>query len=221
MATLLLLRHGQSQWNVENRFAGWSDIPLTERGMQDAATVGKRLQGYSFDLAWTSRLKRAYQTLDIVLHEMHLSLPIQQDSALNERHYGDLQGLNKAESVEKFGKEQVQLWRRDYETRPPSGESIADCDARIMRFFSQMISPSLFSGKNIILVAHGVSLRPIMSFLEGKDIRSCLEEEVGLCTPYVYTFDRDQLQKKEIIDIPEIVTLGASLTDKSVPSGRL
>ncbi len=221
MSTLLLLRHGQSQWNLENRFAGWSDISLTERGMHDAVIVGQHLRGRSFDIAWTSRLQRAHQTLELVLREMHLSLSIQQDSALNERHYGDLQGLNKAETVTKYGKEQVQLWRRNYDTRPPNGESIADCDARVGRFFRETIFPLIVSGKNIILVAHGISLRPIMRFLEQKDVRALEEEEVGLCTPYIYTLDGDRMVKKEIIDLPDIVTLGASLTDKTIPSGRL
>src|SRR4051812_27911248 len=124
MGTLILLRHGQSQWNLENRFAGWSDIPLTAQGEKDAALVATSLATFHFDRAFTSRLIRAQKTLSIVLDTLNMkNIPVMEDSALNERHYGDLQGLNKAETADKYGQEQVLLWRRSFSVRPPNGES--------------------------------------------------------------------------------------------------
>jgi 2,3-bisphosphoglycerate-dependent phosphoglycerate mutase len=221
MSTLLLLRHGQSQWNLENRFTGWSDVPLTERGRADAVLVGSALKGFSFDTAWSSRLQRANDTLSILLTEMGATLSFERDSALNERHYGDLQGLNKAEIAEQYGQEQVQLWRRNYDTRPPNGESMADCERRTLPFFMQYIFPSLAQGNNMIIAAHGNSLRPIIKFLEGLTPDAAATLEIGLCTPYIYTFEGEKVVKKEIREVSGIVTLGASTTQKNVASGRL
>ncbi len=205
MSTLVLIRHGQSQWNLENRFTGWTDVPLTERGAADAALTGQALKGkYAFDLAFTSRLKRANDTLRAVLEAMGISVPTEYDSALNERHYGDLQGLNKAETAEKYGAEQVKLWRRSYDTRPPNGESMEDCERRTMPFFHQYVLPHLVAGKNVIIAAHGNSLRPIMKFLEGLDKEAASSMEIGLVTPYVYTFDGDKVVKREMLDVPGI-----------------
>ncbi len=216
MSTLLLIRHGQSQWNLENRFTGWSDVPLTDRGREDAKRVGLALKGQFFDVAWSSRLERANATLSILLTEMGSSLSFERDSALNERHYGDLQGLNKAEIAEKYGQEQVQLWRRSFETRPPNGESMADCEKRTLPFFKQYILPLVQSGKNVIVAAHGNSLRPIIKYLEGLTPDAAATLEIGLCTPYIYTFDGEAMVNHEVRVIDGVMTVGASTTVKTV-----
>ncbi len=221
MSTLILLRHGQSQWNLENRFTGWTDVPLTEQGMADAVKATEVLRGYTFDNAFTSRLKRANQTLDTILKTLGQSPEIIYDSALNERHYGDLQGLNKAETVEKYGTEQVQLWRRDYPTRPPNGESMEDCEHRTLPFFKQYILPHLAGDKTVIVAAHGNSLRPIIKYLEQLTPEVAASMEIGLVTPYIYTFDGEKMINKEIREVPGIVTKGASLTEKKVEGGRV
>ena len=221
MGTLILLRHGQSQWNLENRFAGWTDIPLTDRGRQDAAACAKVLKKFRFDRAFTSRLLRATQTLDVVLKELkQTAIPIECDSALNERHYGDLQGLNKAETAKKFGEEQVQLWRRSYSTRPPNGESMEDCERRTKPYFLQYILPFVVKGETVFVAAHGNSLRPIIKYLDNLDPEKAATMEIGLCTPYVYTFDGDKIAKKEVLEVPGIVTKGASITETKVKEGR-
>lgn len=223
MSTLVLIRHGQSQWNLENRFTGWSDVPLTEQGEQDAAKVAAVLTEYSFPVAFASRLKRAQQTLHTILTVLKQkdSAQIEYDSALNERHYGDLQGLNKAETAEKYGQEQVQLWRRSYETRPPNGESMADCERRTLPFFLQYILPHIEKGENVLVAAHGNSLRPIMKHLEQLDPEVAATIEIGLCTPYIYTFHGSTLAGKEVRDVPGVVTKGSSTTEKTVQSGKV
>jgi len=222
MSTLVLVRHGQSQWNLENRFTGWTDVPLTEQGKKDAAASGKALSDFSFDVIWTSRLIRAKDTLDLMLPSFkNKDAPIFEDSALNERHYGDLQGLNKAETAERHGQEQVLLWRRSYDTRPPNGESLADCERRTIPVFMQYIWPFIQAGKNVLIVAHGNSLRPIMKHLEDIPKDKVAGLEIGLCTPYVYTFDGEKLKEKNVIEVPGIVTLGASQTQRTVEAGRV
>jgi 2,3-bisphosphoglycerate-dependent phosphoglycerate mutase len=217
MNTLVLIRHGQSQWNLENRFTGWTDVPLTEQGKKDAATSGNALKEFSFNQAFTSRLQRAQQTLSSILQASGQSqIPVIQDSALNERHYGDLQGLNKAETAEKYGQEQVRLWRRSYATRPPNGESMEDCEHRTLPFFKQYVLPHVEAGQNIIVAAHGNSLRPIMKFLDNLDPDAAASMEIGLCTPYVYWFDSGKLVKKEVREVEGIVTQGASTTEATV-----
>ena len=223
MTTLTLIRHGQSQWNLENRFTGWTDVPLTEQGESDAKLCGAELQkqNFVFDIAFTSRLIRANQTLDTICETMNIAPPTEYDSALNERHYGDLQGLNKAETVQKHGKEQVQLWRRSFFTRPPNGESMEDCERRTLPFFKQYILPLIAEGKNIVIVAHGNSLRPIIKYLENLTPETTASLEVGLCTPYVYTFNKDVLESNKIIHIEGIVTKGASLKETRVEKGSV
>ncbi len=221
MSALVLIRHGQSQWNLENRFTGWTDVPLTEQGQKDASLSAHSLAGFHFTTAFTSRLLRANQTLDVIVKELNLTMPIEKDSALNERHYGDLQGLNKAETVEKFGKEQVQLWRRSYFTRPPNGESMEDCERRTVPFFTQYILPLVQVGQDILVVAHGNSLRPIMKYLENLDPEVVATLEIGLCTPYVYTFEGEKITGKRVIEVEGIVTKGASLEQKTVEGGRV
>lgn len=222
MSTLVLLRHGQSLWNLENRFTGWSDVPLTDQGKGDAKKTGAALKDMKFDLAFTSRLMRAKNTLDTVLGELkQTSIPIFEDSALNERHYGDLQGLNKAEMAEKYGQDQVKLWRRSYSTRPPNGESMEDCERRTWPFFVQYILPHIEAGKNVLIAAHGNSLRPIIKHLEKIDPEAAATMEIGLCTPYIYHFEGKTLVKHEIREVPGIITKGASTTEARVEKGRV
>lgn len=222
MGTLILLRHGQSQWNLENRFTGWSDVPLTDRGRQDAATAAHALAEFTFNCAFTSRLIRAEDTLSIILQTINqTAIPVMHDSALNERHYGDLQGLNKAEIAEKYGQEKVTLWRRSFATQPPGGESIADCERRTWPFFKQYILPHLVNNETVLVAAHGNSLRPIIKNLEGMNGDDVAVMEIGLCTPYIYTFDGEKVTNKEIREVEGIVTLGASQTQKAVEEGRV
>jgi len=221
MGVLICVRHGQSQWNLENRFAGWTDILLTERGRSDASLCARALAAYQLDIAFTSRLERASQTLEIILKTLKKTVPIEVDSALNERHYGDLQGLNKVETVAKHGEEQVKLWRRSFFTRPPNGESMEDCERRTWPFFVHYILPHIAEGKTILIAAHGNSLRPIVKNLEGLDPDTTAGLEIGLCTPYVYIFDGEKMVNKEIIEVPGIVTKGASTTEKNVKEGRV
>lgn len=222
MAILVLIRHGQSQWNLENRFTGWMDIPLTERGRKDAARTARALSDLQFDAAFTSVLSRAVETLDIILRELKQErIPIAKDQALNERHYGDLQGLNKAEMAQKYGQEQVTLWRRSYDTRPPNGESIADCVARVTPYFEREILPLVRVGKNALVVAHGNSIRPMLRFLDHLDDETTATIEIGLCIPYVYTFDGDQVVKRDVRVVPGVITKGASQTDMTVSEGRV
>lgn len=222
MGTLILIRHGQSQWNLDNRFAGWSDIPLTQQGRKDAATAAKAIAEFHFDVAFTSRLIRGTESLDILLKTLQQDgVPIVQDSALNERHYGELQGLNKAETAEKYGKEKVQLWRRSYSTRPPGGESIEDCERRTWPFFRHYILPLIAKDKTVLVVAHGNSLRPIIKNLDGMTGDAIAVLEIGLCTPYIYRFDGEKVTNKEVREVEGIVTKGASITEKKVKEGRV
>ena len=222
MGTLILLRHGQSQYNLENRFTGWTDVPLTERGQKDAAVVAEDIASYKFARAFTSRLQRASTTLKIILENTNQSdISVMQDSALNERHYGDLQGLNKAEIAEKYGQEKVTLWRRSYATRPPAGESIEDCERRTWPFFKQYILPHVVAGETVLVVASGNSLRPIIMHLDNLTGDEVAVLEIGLCTPYIYTFAGEKVTNKEIREVPGIVTLGASQTEKKVEEGRV
>ena len=199
MGTLILVRHGQSLWNVENRFTGWTDVPLTEQGAKDAVLCGKSLKDFTFDNAFVSALSRSQLTLKGIL-EGHgqTNVPTVADKALNERHYGDLQGLNKAEMMKKYGEEQVHLWRRSFSTRPPHGESIEDCVKRVWPYFQEHIQPLLKEGKTVIVAAHGNSLRPIMMHLDNLDEETTATLESPFCTPYSYWFDGETVTKKEV-----------------------
>jgi 2,3-bisphosphoglycerate-dependent phosphoglycerate mutase len=190
MALLVLLRHGESQWNLENRFTGWIDVPLTERGRDEARRAGEKLRGIRFDRAFTSVLQRAIETLDIVLRVLNQTdLPIERDQALNERHYGDLQGLNKAETAKKFGDEQVHIWRRSYDVAPPGGESLQDTAARTLPYFESKIVPALAAGNNVLVSAHGNSLRSIVMHLDRLTREQVLELNLATGVPLVYEFD--------------------------------
>ncbi|HTP13011.1 MAG TPA: 2,3-bisphosphoglycerate-dependent phosphoglycerate mutase, partial [Bacteroidota bacterium] len=166
MPNLILLRHGESQWNLENRFTGWTDVPLSPKGEQEAHEAGQKLKSYTFDVAYTSVLKRAIDTLKIVLKIIgQEKVPTYFDKALNERHYGALQGLNKAETAKKYGDEQVKVWRRSYDVPPPKektelnplgiSESLKDTAARTLPYFEAKIIPEIRAGKNVIVAAHG------------------------------------------------------------------
>lgn len=160
--------------------------------------------------------------MTIILSELHQEhIPIVADAALNERNYGDLTGLNKAETAAKYGQEQVTLWRRSYATPPPGGESIADVAKRTLPFFESQILPEVHAGKNVLVSASGNSLRPILQVLDHLDDATTASMEVGLCTPYIYTFDGEKLVKKEVREVPGIVTMGASQTQTKVEDGRV
>lgn len=192
MPTLVLVRHGQSQWNLENKFTGWVDVPLTTQGEQEALRAGEHLKGMKLDIAFTSDLQRAQKTLAIILKQIgQESLPIVKDQALNERHYGDLQGLNKAETAKKFGDEQVKIWRRSYDIAPPNGESLKDTAARTLPYFDNKIIPCLKEGKNVLVAAHGNSLRSIVMHLEHLTKEQVLELNLDTGVPRVYTMDKD------------------------------
>jgi len=192
MAILVLLRHGESQWNQENRFTGWVDVPLSAKGREEARRAGEHLQaaGLRFDAAYTSALIRAQDTLTIVLEVLgQAGIPVVKDAALNERHYGELQGLNKAETTKKFGDEQVHLWRRSYDIAPPGGESLKDTAARVLPYFHSQIVPALKAGKTVLVAAHGNSLRSIVMDLEHLTKAQVLELNLATGVPYVYDLD--------------------------------
>mgnify|MGYP006284743669 CR=1 FL=1 len=186
-STLVLVRHGQSKWNLENRFTGWVDVDLTEKGEDEARSAGQRLSGLHFDQAFCSVLTRAKRTLDFILAETSQSnCPITSDAALNERMYGDLQGLNKDETVARFGAEQVHQWRRSYDIPPPGGESLKDTADRVIPYYEACIAPLLRNGHNILVVAHGNSLRALVMALEGLSPEQILQFELPTATPRVY-----------------------------------
>lgn len=192
MGTLVLLRHGESQWNLENKFTGWVDVDLSPKGEKEAADAGRKLTGFSFDKVYTSVLKRANRTMDIALATAGISdLPIEYDEALNERHYGDLQGLNKAETAEKFGADQVHIWRRSFDVPPPNGESLKDTLARVMPYWEANIEPDLRKGQNILIVAHGNSLRSLAMHLENMTTEDVLNLNIPTGVPLVYEFDAE------------------------------
>lgn len=167
MGHLVLLRHGESQWNLENRFTGWIDVQLSPEGHEEARAAAQKLSQYQFDRAFTSRLVRATDTLRIVLAAIGQGrVPIEESQALNERMYGDLQGLNKEETATKYGTEQVEVWRRSYEVRPPGGESLQDTAARVLPYYEEQIKPALDQGNTVLIVAHGNSLRALAMHLE-------------------------------------------------------
>ncbi len=186
-ALLVLVRHGESQWNQENRFTGWVDVPLTDKGREEARRAGRQLRDLRFDRAFTSKLQRARETLDIILEEnAGAPPPIEEDEALNERHYGELQGLNKAETAKKYGDEQVHIWRRSFDVPPPGGESLKDTAARTLPYFDRAIAPLLARGERILVAAHGNSLRSIVMRLDRLDEQQVMELNIPTGVPIVY-----------------------------------
>ena len=190
MARLVLLRHGESQWNLENRFTGWVDVPLTPRGIQEAKNAGDKLRGFIFDRAFTSVLARANETLRLALEAIGQSdLPVVKDKALNERMYGELQGLNKAETAKKYGEAQVKIWRRSYDIPPPGGESLKDTAERVLPYYEQTIKPYLLKGETILIAAHGNSLRALTMELEQLSREQVLELNIPTGAPVLYELD--------------------------------
>lgn len=215
---LVLLRHGESIWNKENRFTGWTDVDLTEKGKEEAMNAGKIMKdkNFTFDIAFTSVLKRAIDTLNIVLNEMNISLDINYSWKLNERHYGALQGLNKDETRKKYGEEQVHLWRRSYDVKPPEltvederypghdpkykdlkqeelplTESLKDTLKRTLEYYNNDIIKYLHDGKNVLVVAHGNSIRSIIKYIENISDDEIMKVEIPTGVPYVYNLDNN------------------------------
>lgn len=191
MSILTLLRHGQSIYNFQNRFTGNLDVKLTELGEKEACLAGQKLNGFHFDSAYTSMLKRAWETLDIVLEEIkQTNIPIIKNAALNERMYGSLQGLDKAKTTLKYGEKQVKIWRRGYTIRPPEGESLEDTYHRAVPYYKKEIEPKLKTGKNILIVAHGNSLRALKMYLENISLVDIVQVNIPTGTPRNYVFDQ-------------------------------
>jgi 2,3-bisphosphoglycerate-dependent phosphoglycerate mutase len=191
MALLVLIRHGQSTWNKENRFTGWIDVPLAEEGVEEAKQVAKKIKGIHFDISYTSVLKRAIDTLEIILKENNWHIKIIKNKALNERMYGDLQGKNKDEIKKIYGEKQFLLWRRSYDVAPPNGESLKDTAARVIPFFQKHILKDLKKNKNVLVVAHGNSLRALVMYLDKLSPDEVIELNIPTAIPYVYEFDSD------------------------------
>ncbi len=193
MPKLILVRHGESQWNLENRFTGWVDVPLTEKGQEEARVAGEHLRDLPIDKVYTSVLQRAINTSRIALEAAGKSadLPTERSEKLNERHYGDLQGLNKAETAAQYGDAQVKIWRRSYDVPPPGekGESLKDTAARTLPYFEAHIRPDILAGHNVLVVAHGNSLRSIVMELDHLTREQVLELNIPTGVPLVYDFD--------------------------------
>jgi 2,3-bisphosphoglycerate-dependent phosphoglycerate mutase len=199
MSLLVIVRHGQSIWNLENRFTGEVDVPLTDEGRNEAHAAGKSLRNITFNYCFTSVLKRAEETLDIILEEIHQqNLPIKKDKALNERNYGDLQGLNKTAITKKYGEEQVEIWRRSYAIRPPGGESLEDTASRVIPYYKLFIEPLLKLGNNCLIVAHGNSLRALMMYLENIDADTIVGITLPTGIPRLYSFD----EQLKLVSLP-------------------
>jgi 2,3-bisphosphoglycerate-dependent phosphoglycerate mutase len=191
---LVLVRHGQSDWNLKNLFTGWKDPDLTELGVAEAKEAGRKLkaQGFTFDIAFTSALTRAQHTLDLMLTELgQTSLPVTRHLALNERDYGDLSGLNKDEARKKWGEEQVLIWRRSYDVPPPGGESLKDTLARTLPYYVQEILPCVLRGQRTLVAAHGNSLRALIMVLEKLSPENILKRELATGVPIIYRLNAD------------------------------
>ena len=224
MQKLVLVRHGQSIWNLENKFTGWTDVGLSDKGVKEAIDAGKTLKklGYTFDVAYTSLLKRAQDTLNIILKELDLNIEINKTYKLNERHYGALQGLNKDQTRKKYGEEQVRLWRRSAEVRPPAltkddprypgndpiykdipeselplTENLVDTIKRVVSYYESTIIPDLILGKKIIIVAHGNSLRGLVKYLDNLSDEEVMDREIPTGVPLVYELDNNLKPIKE------------------------
>ncbi len=199
MTILVLIRHGQSVWNATNRFTGWTDVELSEKGEDEAATAGEQLAEVSFDVVHTSALIRAQKTAEIVMSKNRVSgeIPTKQDERLNERNYGDLQGLNKAETAEIHGSEQVHIWRRSFDVPPPGGESLEMTAERTIPYFVEEIIPDLDSGMNVLVAAHGNSLRSIVMHIEEISPEEITKLEIPTGVPMCYEFHNGKISRLE------------------------
>jgi len=211
MNKLVIIRHGESVWNKENIFTGWIDAPLSEEGIAQAKRSGIILKkkGFTFDLAFTSVLQRAYNTLDLILEEMSLAVPVEKSWRLNERHYGGLQGMNKDEMRQKYGEDQVAIWRRSYDIKPPAKEekefkypeikegevplteSLKDTEERLLPYWKETIIPQIIANKNIIIAAHGNSIRALIKNLEKLSEEEIIKVEIPVGNPLIYELDDD------------------------------
>jgi 2,3-bisphosphoglycerate-dependent phosphoglycerate mutase len=196
---LVLVRHGESEWNLKNLFTGWRDIDLTANGIKEARAAGRKLkaQGIRFDVGFTSALIRAQRSLDLVLEEMgQNNIPVFKDQALNERDYGDLSGLNKDDARKKWGAEQVLIWRRSYDVAPPGGESLKDTAARVLPYYIQDILPRVLKGECVLVSAHGNSLRALIMVLDRLSPKQIIEREIGTGVPLIYRLNADSTVAK-------------------------
>ena len=226
MAKLVLVRHGESVWNLENKFTGWTDVELSSNGIKEAHEAGKLLKNmnFHFDIAYTSVLKRAIDTLQIIMDEMNLDVKVIENYKLNERHYGALQGLNKDETIKKYGQEQVRLWRRSKDVRPPLlsvddkrnpkfdkkyigindlplGENLEDTIKRVKEYYEDVIKKDLLNNKDVIVVAHGNSLRALIAYLENLNDEEIINLEIPTGKPICYIFDDNlKIIKKEYVE---------------------
>jgi 2,3-bisphosphoglycerate-dependent phosphoglycerate mutase len=201
MPDVILLRHGQSQWNLENKFTGWVDVPLSERGIEEARRAGEKLAGRRLDRLFTSVLHRAIETARLALETAGQGdVPTTRDAALNERMYGDLQGMDKDQARERFGAEQVHVWRRSFDVRPPGGESLADTAARVVPYWEATILPEIRAGRNVLIAAHGNSLRALAMHIEGLSTDEVLALEIPTGVPIRYEFsEAGEMQSKETL----------------------
>lgn len=191
---LVLVRHGQSEWNLQNLFTGWRDVGLSEQGVAEAKEAGRRVKakGLRFGVTFTSALTRAQRTLDLMLAELgQTGLPVTRDLALNERDYGDLSGLNKDDARKKWGEEQVHIWRRSYAVAPPGGESLRDTGARVWPYYIHTIQPHVMRGEGVLIAAHGNSLRALIMALEGLTADEIVKRELATGLPVVYRLNAD------------------------------
>ena len=226
MAKLVLVRHGESVWNLENKFTGWTDVELSTNGIKEAHEAGKLLKNmnFHFDIAYTSVLKRAIDTLQIIMDEMNLDIKVIENYKLNERHYGALQGLNKDETIKKYGQEQVKLWRRSKDVRPPLlsvddkrnpkfdkkyigisdlplGENLEDTIKRVKEYYEDVIKKDLLNNKDVIVVAHGNSLRGLIAYLENLNDEEIINLEIPTGKPICYIFDDNlKIIKKDYVE---------------------
>ena len=197
LTTLVLIRHGQSLWNAENKFTGWTDIGLSEKGIEEAEEAGKKLKNVPFDVVHTSALIRAQKTAEIIIKKNKKSkkIPVYKDKRLNERHYGSLQGLNKKETAEKYGAEQVHIWRRSFDVPPPDGESLKMNAERTIPYFKENIIQDLKKGKNVLVSAHGNSLRSIVMYIENISKEDVVKLEIETGVPRTYVFEEDNFTR--------------------------
>ena len=197
MVTLVLIRHGQSLWNAENRFTGWTDIDLSKKGENEAREAGKKLEDVAFDVVHTSALMRAQRTAEIIIKHNKISqdIPTFKDERLNERHYGSLQGLNKTETAEKYGAEQVHIWRRSFDISPPDGESLKMTAERTLPYFKDDVVKHLNEGKNVLISAHGNSLRSIVMYIENISKEDIVKLEIQTGVPRTYQYENNNFRK--------------------------